>query len=64
LTGARLLEDYVQLLGPLTPAALAFTATLTGWPNSKGAAALGAEVWEFPLQAGHSSSSLLGRPIL
>jgi cytidyltransferase-like protein len=58
-------EDYVQMLGPLTPAALAFTA---GDPHrlakQRGAAALGAEVWEFPLQAGYSSSSLLGRPML
>ena len=57
-------EDYVQLLGPLTPAALAFTA---GDPHrlakQQGASALGAEVWEFPLQAGYSSSRLLGQPM-
>jgi hypothetical protein len=32
--------------------------------KQRGAAALGAEVWEFPFQAGCSSSSLLGQPIL
>jgi D-glycero-beta-D-manno-heptose 1-phosphate adenylyltransferase len=57
-------EDYVQLLRALTPAALAFTAgDPHRWAKRRGAAALGAEGWEFPLQAGYSSSRLLERRI-
>ncbi len=55
-------EDYVQLLRPLIPAALAFTAADPHrLPKRHGAAALGAEVWEFPVQAGYSTSELLER---
>jgi cytidyltransferase-like protein len=55
-------DDYVDLLRPIGAAALAFTA---GDPHTEakraGAAALGAECWEFPFQAGHSSSAVLAR---
>lgn len=55
-------EDYVRLLGSIGAAALAITA---GDPHAQakraGAAALGAECWEFPFEVGHSTSALLGR---
>ena len=54
--------DYVRLLHQIGPAALAFS---TGDPHAEakrvGAAALGAECWEFPFEVGHSTSSLLDR---
>ncbi|MFC3999222.1 adenylyltransferase/cytidyltransferase family protein [Nocardiopsis sediminis] len=55
-------EPYTDLLRPLGPAALAFTA---GDPYTdgkrRGAEALGAEVWELPLTEGRSTSAALGR---
>ncbi|HZU71777.1 MAG TPA: adenylyltransferase/cytidyltransferase family protein [Acidimicrobiales bacterium] len=55
-------EDYVTLLAGLGPAALAFTA---GDPHTgakrQGAAALGIEAWEFPTQAGLSTSAVVER---
>jgi cytidyltransferase-like protein len=52
--------DYVRLLRPLRPAALAFTA---GDPHAEakqtGAAELGADCLEFPFEVGHATSSIL-----
>ncbi|HZT67352.1 MAG TPA: adenylyltransferase/cytidyltransferase family protein [Acidimicrobiales bacterium] len=54
--------DYVELLRPIGPGALAIT---TGDPYAEakrvGATALGAELWRFPFEVGHSTSALLGR---
>lgn len=56
--------DYVRLLRQIGPAGLAFTA---GDPHAEakrvGAAALGADCWEFPFEVGHSTSSLLDRSV-
>ncbi|MBB6170842.1 cytidyltransferase-like protein [Nocardiopsis mwathae] len=55
-------ETYADLLRPLAPAALAFTAgdTYTD-AKRRGAAALGAEAWELPLTPGRSTTAALGR---
>jgi D-glycero-beta-D-manno-heptose 1-phosphate adenylyltransferase len=54
--------DYVRLLRRIGPAGLAFTA---GDPHAEakrvGAAALGADCWDFAFEVGHSTSSLLDR---
>lgn len=53
---------YAELLRPLRPAALAYTAgdahTLA---KQRGAAALGAEHWELPLTEGRSTTAMLGQ---
>ncbi|WP_067825545.1 adenylyltransferase/cytidyltransferase family protein [Actinomadura kijaniata] len=53
-------RDYVGLLAPMEPAALAFTA---GDPHTEakrlGAEALGAEAWEFGLTEARSTSAML-----
>jgi cytidyltransferase-like protein len=53
-------QDYVDLLTPKRTAALAFTA---GDPHAEakraGAAALNADVWEFPFEIGYSSSNVI-----
>lgn len=55
-------KAYTELLRPLSPAALAFTE---GDPHAdakrRGAEALEAEVWEFPLTQGRSTTGSLGR---
>ncbi|MBB4933231.1 cytidyltransferase-like protein [Lipingzhangella halophila] len=55
-------DAYAELLRPLAPAALAFTA---GDPfteaKRRGAEALGAEAWELPLTPGRSTTAALGR---
>jgi cytidyltransferase-like protein len=55
-------ESYADLLRPLRPAALAFTA---GDPYTeakrRGAAALGVEAWELPLTEGRSTTAALSR---
>ncbi|GLU47951.1 adenylyltransferase/cytidyltransferase family protein [Nocardiopsis ansamitocini] len=55
-------EHYANLLGPLHPAALAFTE---GDPYSeakrRGAHALNAAAWELPLTLGRSTSATLGQ---
>ena len=54
-------DDYVRLLRQIGPGALAFSA---GDPHAEakraGAAALGAECWEFAFEAGHLTSAVLG----
>ncbi|CAM4296441.1 adenylyltransferase/cytidyltransferase family protein [Nocardiopsis rhodophaea] len=55
-------ETYAELLRPLDPAALAFTAGDTYTEaKRRGAAALGAEAWELPLTPGRSTTAALGR---
>lgn len=53
-------QDYVDLLAPMRTGALAFTA---GDPHAEakraGAAALGADLWEFPFEVGYSSSRVI-----
>lgn len=53
---------YADLLRPLAPAALAFTAgdRYTG-AKIRGADALGAQAWELPFTAGRSTTAALGR---
>ncbi|MHB1446378.1 MAG: adenylyltransferase/cytidyltransferase family protein [Acidimicrobiales bacterium] len=55
-------DDYVKLLRPIGAAALAITAgDAHAAAKRAGASALGVECWEFPLEVGHSTSTLLGR---
>jgi cytidyltransferase-like protein len=55
-------EDYVSLLRPLGPAALAFTeGDVYAEAKRQGAAALGADAWEFPAQPGLSTSAVVER---
>ncbi|WP_026120151.1 adenylyltransferase/cytidyltransferase family protein [Nocardiopsis potens] len=55
-------DAYAELLRPLRPAALAYTA---GDPyaeaKERGAAALGAQAWELPLTRGRSTTATLGQ---
>lgn len=57
-------DDYARLLAPLRPVVYAFTA---GDPlveaRKAGAAAMGAEVREFPLEPGHSTTNLVQRAV-
>lgn len=57
-------QDYVYLLASINTAAIAFTA---GDPHADekraGAAALGADAWEFPFEIGYSSSAVIGRAL-
>jgi cytidyltransferase-like protein len=53
---------YVELLRPLVPAALAFTAgDRYTQAKIRGADALGAQAWELPFTAGRSTTAALGR---
>lgn len=53
---------YADLLRPLAPAALAFTAgDRYTQAKIRGADALGAQAWELPFTAGRSTTAALGR---
>lgn len=53
---------YTELLRPLAPAALAFTAgDRFTEAKLRGAAALGADAWELPFTPGRSTTAALGR---
>ncbi|GAA1462998.1 adenylyltransferase/cytidyltransferase family protein [Nocardiopsis exhalans] len=53
---------YAELLRPLAPAALAFTAgDRYTQAKIRGADALGAQAWELPFTAGRSTTAALGR---
>ena len=53
---------YADLLRPLAPAALAFTAgDRYTQAKIRGAEALGAQAWELPFTAGRSTTAALGR---
>lgn len=53
---------YAELLRPLVPAALAFTAgDRYTQAKIRGADALGAQAWELPFTAGRSTTAALGR---
>lgn len=53
---------YAELLRPLAPAALAFTAgDRYTQAKIRGADALGAQTWELPFTAGRSTTAALGR---
>jgi cytidyltransferase-like protein len=55
-------EDYVDLLRPIRPAALAITAgDVHAEAKRAGAKALGAECWEFPFEKGYSTTAILRR---
>lgn len=57
---AYMWRDYADLLAPMEPVALAYTA---GDPHTEakhlGAEAMGAEAWEFGLTEAHSTSAML-----
>ena len=53
---------YADLLRPLSPAALAFTAgDRYTQAKIRGADALGAQAWELPFTPGRSTTAALGR---